>query len=280
MFLTSLNRIRLYCAGKGVAPITNSLQNNRLLTQWISSVSAGVEDWLNRYCLIQAYTEYYDMKYQMTEYFMRARPIVSVTDVYTEPSGIWDGRETPLSDCFIGKDDNSICFPIGMPWISKKGVRFRYVGGLAYHAVNSVFTFASAPGTAFTVGRWVRGGTSAAVGWVNAYDATAKTITIENYYGIFQAGETLSEYITEDGAIATTSVVLATISQQSLAESHPAIVMAVDAQVRYMWTYGTDFEKSSVSRDSVSVKVGRTIPNCPFIDEVYNLLQPYRVIEI
>ena len=281
MLLSSLNRLRMYCAGRNANPISNSLQNNRMLSQWLSAVSGNVEMWLNRTIMIQAYTEYNDMKFQMTEFFMRGRPIVSITDVYTQPSGIWDGSETPLTDCFIGKDQNSICFPIGMSWVAKNAVRFRYMGGMALHAVNSVFTIPSAPGTVFTVGQFVIGQTSGAVGWVRAYDPVKLLLTIENYYGIFQAGETVNQNTSEDGTgSVVTSTTLSIIVSQSLAESYPDLVTAVDTQIRYMWNYGSDFEKAQVSKDSVRIRDKRSESAYPFIEEAFNLLQPYRVMEI
>jgi hypothetical protein len=252
-----------------------------MLSQWIGSVSQQVENFLNRFIAIQAYEEFFDMLYQRIEFFVRGYPIVTLTDVYTEPSGIWDGRETLLTDCYIGENGSSVCFPISIPWINKKGMRVRYTGGMAYHAVNSEFILTGAPTTPPTVGRYVKGLTSGAMGFTVSYTAGTLTWVIENYYGIFQAGEQLQEY-SDEGTTAISGVLatISSISKQSLAEAYPAIVLAVESQIRYMWKYGLDFEKTSISNNTVSVHKPGTFNNAPFLEEVYHALTPYRKLEI
>lgn len=280
MLLSSLRRLRLYCAGNTDEPISDTPKNNRMLSQWLGSASLQIENFLNRFMEIKEYTEYFDMMFQRTEFFMHARPISAITSVYTEPSGIWDGRETLLTDCFVGSDGNSISLPIGMPWISKKGIRFIYIGGMAYHAVNTTITLTSGSGT-WTAGKYARDA-NGALGIIISYTPATKALVIEGYYGTFSVGASISSYDAESGSAAITTDTIAAIPQPSLAQLYPDIVLACEAQVRYQWKYALDFEKSSIAKDNVLIKQkgSITVGGTPFIEEVYNMLLPYRKIEI
>lgn len=276
MLLTSMRRARMFCAGAQSDPVSDTLSNNRLLASWLSSVSQMVENYLNRDIHIQAYTEYFDVLYGKIEYFLPAIPVITLTDVYHDNTGLWTGGESECSNPYIGKDNRSIVLRYTLPWMCKKGLRVRYTGGLAYHAVNSEFILTTGSGT-FTVGNYVKGSTSGAIGVVVSYTLATKTLVVENYYGVFQAGETINTYTDEEGltsAVATD--VIASISKQSLAEAYPAIVTATELQLRYMWRHTTDFENAGTNKDGTTLRRGSETGALPLQPEAINLLGEYR----
>lgn len=243
---------------------------------WLISVSDQIEKYLNRSLLIEARTEYYDAKYQKDEFFIKGAPVTTLTSVYIDSSGLWDGSESELSNPYIGADSRSIVLANMLNWTARKGIRIIYTGGMAYHPVNSIFvvTNSNTP----TVGNYMKGGTSGAIGIVSAWDNSTKKLTIENYYGKFEVGETLTEY-TDEGETETTPAVTATldsVDRWSLAEAYPPIASAAEMQCRYYWVHSTDFENTGSMKDGTTTRQRQDRRVLPLLPEVMNLLAPYR----
>lgn len=279
MLLSSLRRLRLVCAGMTTDPITDNLTNNRLLKQWLSATSQQIEKFLNRELHIEIRTEYFDVTYMRDEYWPKAYPISSITSVYSDSTGLYDGSESEESDYYIGIHERSVCLDTTFDWIARKGLRIIYTGGLAYDPVKSIFSLASIAGT-FTIGKYAIGNTSGAVGIISAWSTPA--LTVENYHGIFISGEIISQYDNEAGTTPVTPTVYGTISaitRQSLAEAYPAITQACESQVRYYWKHTTDFENNSTTKDGNTLR--RNNPqNLPqnLQTEALMLLEPFRSV--
>lgn len=279
MLLSSYDRIRRYIGTAGTA-FTDNKGNEQMLTNWIQSVSKQIENYLNRTLLISSYTEYFDIrKARQTEFFVKASPVITLTDVYIDYEGQFDGGESEIEDSIIGINNDSVIIPYPSPLIGKKVMRIRYTGGMAYHGTQSLFTctITGSPSN----NKFYLGGTSGAVGILKANTAT--TLTIETLYGEFVEDETLTEYDDED--ITTPSGVTATldtITRQSLFEQYPDLVRACEAQIRYNWKHKDDFELSGTNKDGTNLRntARRSIfmMTAPFTDECISMLQPYKKI--
>lgn len=276
MYLSSLRRLRMYCAGEAESPISNTVQNNRQLTLWLAATSRQIENYCGREFEIKERTEYHDIEYAKIEYWVKAYPIRDLVDVYEDSAGLWDGSESEIDDCFTGMNDNSVVLGSSLEYTAKKALRIVYTGGLAYHPVKS--TFAMATVKTWTAGKYVIGSTSGAVGLV--VSSSTYYLIVENYYGIFEKGETLTEYTNEDGTSATgISSTISTIQKQSLCEAYPDLVIACEAQIRYQWRHMTDFENAGTDREGNTIRrTQQETRKYPFVDEVLDILEPYRRI--
>lgn len=279
MLLTSIRRVRTHVMGMQSPPLTTSNDNDRLLKMWIVTVSRMIERYLDRELEIGAYTEYFTLSSRRKQFWTKATPIITLTDVYVDLEGLFTGRESIIPLCFVDEYQTSVRFPYAywMEWTGVKSIRVRYTGGLAYHAVNSVFTMAAAPTGAWAAGKYVAGASSGACGVVVGYDAGTLALTVENYYGAFTAGETLNQTDAENSGSATASAAIAAIARQSLAEVAPEIVSAAEAQIRYMWKHTSDFENVGSVKDGTTTREALTITHeWPLLAEVRDLLGPYR----
>ena len=204
MILTSLRRLFLYCAGDTEDPLANTIKNRRVFNTHLPSVSANIENYLRRKILLDNYTEYRDTKNQKVEYYLDATPIYALADVYEDSLAMWTGMERQIQYATMGQTLSSVINPFVFNYIQSRALRVRYIGGLARHAVNSRYAFTAGTST-MTVGNLVAGAISGAVGYVVAISSTV--ITIEVYYGTFQAGETIQvfadENLTSGGATGT-----------------------------------------------------------------------------
>jgi hypothetical protein len=222
---------------------------------WLPSISSMVEHWLNRSIdLVTDFQEYFDVRFHTDEFYPKHIPVVSITDVYVDMLGMWDGRESLLSSISYhpGINGNSIKLIFARPFESKKGLRATYTGGLALDAVQSVYATTQTSGP-FTVGKFIHGETSEAIGIVRAQTSTS--LTIEVLYGSFVLGETVSQWATEDGkGSETPTASLDTATSLSLAEAYPEIVRGVELQLRYMWKNKDRFEQATVNKDGMSTR--------------------------
>jgi hypothetical protein len=259
--------------------LTDTKAQKQLITNWILTVSKQIETFLSRYLAIASYTEYFNTPSEKEVTFhVKGYPVTTLTSVYVDGDGLWDGGESEVTDCFIGKDSNCIVAPTQIGVYGYKTIRVIYTGGLAYNGVKSVFTISGSTGT-WTAGSFVYGGTSEAVGIIKA--STTTTLTVEILYGIFAASETLTEYSDEDlTTVGDASATLSAISQQSLVEQYPDIVRAAEIQVRHYWKHKDDFELSSTSKDATNQKRDTFSSKNILLPEVMALLSPYRNIVV
>jgi hypothetical protein len=275
MYLSSLRRLRLYCAGESEEPISNTTKNNRQLSIWLASASKQIENYLGREIEITERTEYFDADYAVMEYWPMAYPVIDLVSVDEDSSALWDGSESEITDSVIGTKNNSIVLGTTLEYTGKKAIRVIYSGGLAYHPVQSIFAITTIK--SWTAGKYVVGGTSGAVGIV--VSSSSYYLTVENYYGVFEKGETLTEYTGEGTSPTGISGVIASIQKQSLAESNSDLVTACEAQIRYQWRHMTDFENAGTDKEGMTIRrTHQETRKYPFIDEVLDLLEPYRRI--
>jgi len=262
-----------YLSAVAGSPLSDTKAQKGMIVPWILTASKQIEKYLRRELLIDTYTEYFDtLSERDVQFFVKAYPIISLTSVYRDTEGKWDGtNESEIDDCIIGKNIDSIITPFSPETLALKSTRIIYIGGLAYSGINSLFTCIMT-GT-WTAGTYCYGQTSEAVGIVKA--KTATTLTIENLYGIFEAGETLAEYSDENITTATTNTaVLTTITRQSLVEQYPDIVRACEIQVRYYWKHKDDFDLTSTQKDGTNQRSTYENKN-RLTNETMHLLEPY-----
>jgi hypothetical protein len=275
MLLSSLRRLRLYCSGQASTLLTNTPANNRVLQNWLVSTSQDIESYLKRDLHIEQRTEYFDVDYGRIEYWLKAFPVVTLTSVYEDSTGLWDGgSESEIEDCIINPRGR-LTLPYQLSFTGANSLSVIYDGGIAYDPVESIIRLRSGAGT-FVAGKYVVGDTSGAVGIVTAYSSLS--LTIEQYYGQFQVGEVLTQY--EDEAVTASSPsVTGTISsftRESLLNAYPSIVLACEMQIRYMRQHQMDFENTGTTKDGVTIR--RDNPSrlkYPLQQEVLDKLEPY-----
>jgi len=278
MNLTSYNRLLRYLASEGdTSNLSDTSANKRDLLGWIPAISGQIEKYLNRPLHIESRTEYFDAGPDRTMYPLRAVPATTLTSVYVDYDGEWSGAESEISDCIIGVDGMSVHLPYPAMFRAPKALRVIYTGGLGYTGATALWT-ATQTGT-WTVGKYVVGGTSAAVGLVSAVAAT--TLSIETLYGQFEAGEAVSECDSETAQGASDgSATLGSISQTSVYDAAPEIVRACEMQIRYMWRHKMDYESTGVNKDGQTQRRTGLSPYGTLEPEVQALIDPYRRIPV
>lgn len=276
MLLSSLDRLKIYISAVesgSRSALTEGTANDSELLGWLTTISARIEKYLARSVELTSYTEYFDTTYGRLRYFVNAYPVTTLTSVYEDSTGEYDGSEAAVSNSYVGVDSRSIVLDAPIGHIALKGLRIIYTGGLAAHGVRSTFAIGSVSGT-WTADKYVEGSTSGAMGKV--VSSTATSIVIANLYGIFIAGETITEQDTEGtkGASDGTAVI-SSITAQSLAEAYPDIARACEMQIRYMWKHKMDFENSTTSPEG-TVRRNPAIIEGELQPEVKNMLATYR----
>lgn len=252
MDFTSTNRLLRYLPGQREAALTNDGVGRRDLLIWIPAVSAMVEGYLNRTVQTAAQTEYFDIGYGQVEYWVKAAPITTLTSVYVDPTGEYDGGESEVTDCIIATDSRSVILPSTFDGTYRKGLRIIYTGGLAAHGTRSTFAISTSAGT-WHADKYMVGSTSGAVGIVVTASATAPVVEV--LYGVFVAGETLTEYDTETSQGSSDAVAtLTSKTATALCEAYPEVTLATEMQIRFMAKHKNDFENSSSQRDGTSTR--------------------------
>lgn len=277
LMLTSYNRMLRYLGAISGSALTDTRMQRNMITNWIAAASKQIESHLKRWIKIDSYTEYYDARRATDVTFLaKGYPVTTLTDVYVDSEGLFNGAESEVEGCIINSRSSGFVLPYAPPVLGYKVLRARYVGGLAYNGVKSVFT-CTITGT-WNVENFALGSISGSVGIVSA--VTATTLTIEVLYGIFEDGETLTEYTDENiTTIGDATAVITAITQQSLVEQYPDIVRAAEIQTRYYWKHKDDFELDSTSRDATNRRMIEKRP-IPLTGESMSILEPYRRILI
>ena len=160
------------------------------------------------------------------------------------------------------------------PCPAKNALRFTYNGGLAYDGVKSGWTLTT--GGVWTAGNYVIGASSGACGTVVSYVGASKLLTIENYYGQFQAGETITQYTDEGVTPAGVTDVLAALARPGLIDVAFPIVQACEMQIRYMFKHQTDLENMGTNKDGTTLRWRTSIEETSqLLPEVEHMLSPY-----
>jgi hypothetical protein len=271
MLLSSYDRLLIY-TGR-----TDDLETKRRLISILAAISARIEDYLNRDLELTTYTEYFDVEPGVMEYFPRATPIQTITSIYADQFGQFTGTEFALSDYYIGAKGTS--FVLRFPQIeARRGIRLIHVAGEAADPVTSTFTMTGVSVGGFTLGKYVVGSLSNAVGVVKA--SATSPLQVSTLYGIFKVGETLTEYAEEACTNATgISGTLSAITSASLSQVRPAIVQACEVECRYWDRYKFDFDAASVTKSGYTRRDRyATADSYSLQPETRALLDPYRRI--
>jgi hypothetical protein len=258
MLLTSVARAKAYLG------ISDSKEDG-LLGRVVASASARVEGYLRRVDSLELKERTITISATLGQrkFYLPAYPIVSVSSVKYDSTGLFTGGETTITDFQI-VEDRAVVVPYGaysvnygVVTVAPNTVRITYTAGLAAHPVNSVWVKSADAGGTLTVGKYIQGSTSLAIGIIRARGATS--ITYECLSGIFQASETITEYTTytcdpSGGVLSSATGVTATLTSRttgSLAELHPALVEGVEMHIRYYRKNRDNFGDITVSVDNV-----------------------------
>lgn len=255
MLLTSLNRVK---AGLGVSK--NS--EDALLGALISSASSRIEYYLRRpdSLNLTSRVKYFSPALGQRSFVLPAYPVTSITSVYTDSTGLYTGDETLLAstEYIMSEDGRTLiltadpAYTYTMPGPYPKSLKVTYTGGLASTPVISSWTKSA---SSFTVAKFIQGGTSGAIGKITA--TASGTISYESYSGVFEAGETITEYTTfsadlQNGGLSSATGVTATltaVTTQCLAEAYPEIPMACQMFIDYLRKNRHDSDASQIVGD-------------------------------
>lgn len=279
--LSSLSKLSRY-TGLAFDQGNDKDQNRSKLLSWQAAVSNLVESYCHRKFLIESRTDAFDVSPRQLSFFPKGVPILSITSVKADTLGRFDGTSDytlSSSDYRIGPDGMSIVlnYPVTPAY---GGLQVVSTGGIAYHPVRSVFT--ATPSAALTNGWYCVNDSGTAVGIVRASSAT--TVTVENFYGVFAVGDTLSFATTEAAlfkpeTLLTPTAPITAIAQQSLSEACPDLERAVEIEVRYMAQHQRDFENLSTMNDQTQRR-GHTVWQKEYVfqQETLAILGRYRRI--
>lgn len=275
MDLTSYRRV-LFALGSN-DPLTDDFKSRRIFSNWVPAISAKVETFLDRKIELTTHIEYANSIERALEYFIDAYPIQSITSVYSDMLGLYNGNEVAESNYYIGETGNSIVLDTSIK-SAHKGLKFTYIGGLAVHGVNSTFVIENEGATAFAANNYVEGQTSQAMGYVISKAGT--TIVIEVLYGVFQVGEQIKGKTTWDNAnfITNMEADIASVTSRSLAEAYPNITRACELEIRYMNDHKSDFENAGTTKAGTNRR--DMTKDYDLVPEVRSLLEPYARIHI
>lgn len=264
MNLTSLNRV------KNALGVT-STDNDAALSRLVSTASNRIAFYLRREGAIQltTYTEYFSPYRDQSVFRLKAYPVTSITSIYTDSTGLYNGSQALVAstDYIIGADNKTVWFNhtagINNPLLSPtyagvypKSLKVTYIGGIAADGVTSSWTKSSDTGGTLAVSNYIQGSTSGAVGKITA--RASGTISYESIYGIFQAGETITEYSSLDNALqgglganngTGVTATLTASTSLSLAETAPDLTEACEMYIRYLWRNKDTFGNITISRD-------------------------------
>lgn len=255
MLLNSVRRIKL-----SLEKEDNSVETNRKVAKWLLGASGAIERVLNRQVELKSIIEEFDIRGGQNIVHVRAFPITSITKIETDSRSAFSGSQNDItSSCNITGNASTILSEVVIPE-GHSTLRASYIGGLAVHAVNSVFdsTFTLATGaTAPIVGQYVRGVDSFAEGRITVLPTMPSVpgnvtgdMTIEVVAGVFIPGEIvvlLNSVKQERDEDANVVIVLNTLTTPSLVDVHPNIITAVEIEVRYMMDHQSDFENTGTT---------------------------------
>lgn len=291
MDLTSLRRV------KYTLNITKADEDS-LLAALVGSVSSQIVTYLRRAdrdggdgIELKSRTEYLDPIPGQRRFYPWVYPIQSVTSLYTDALGRYEGNEALVSPTqyIIDADKRSLVLQMQTYWPTPglapmpRGARLTYVAGLAADPVLSVWTKSADVGGSLSTKKYVRGEDSGAIGYTRAAGATS--ISIECLSGVFLEGEQIKEYNRADASAmdgglkeaTNVSATLTTCTSRSLAEAHPVLGFVCERYIAH-WKQNRDsFHNLTVSQDGAT-RFSRAdmSTDYEFLPEHRALLKPYR----
>lgn len=251
MLISSLYKLSRY-TGLSYESGSEKLTNRQKLLSWQAAVSNLAETYCHRRFIIESRTEKFDVTQGQRSFYPMGVPVVSITSVKSDTWGRYDGTSDYTlgsADYRAGVDSMSVVTNVA-PLPGLGALQIVSTGGLAYHAVRSVFA-GSVSGV--TNGWYCTNATGTAVGIARANSASS--ITIENLYGVFGDTDTLSFATKEESLFDSNSLqsgasaVLTSCTQRSLSEGYPDLERAVEIEVRFMAKHQLDFENVSTMND-------------------------------
>jgi hypothetical protein len=267
--LTSYDRVRYFLELTQDNPVSK-----RAILNWISTVSARVQDFLAREVLIKSRVEYKNVSSNQNCFPIQAYPITSITLVESDSTGLYSNPSEVL-DAFIGVDQSTI--RTQYPLVEgQNGVRITYLGGLCYHATQSIYTFSSVSG--LVVGQFIEGQSSYALGKVKSI--TGLNVKLEVLFGRFQVTEEFKVWNTDalTGELESLAGTITASVELCLAETHPLIVTATEMEIRYLHTHKKDLENIKSSAEGTDRREATS--GYELQPEVRSYLQHYQRIMV
>jgi hypothetical protein len=297
MQLSTIRRLRAHVFGAQSAPMAAKPDNDRLLIMWLQAISDMIEKYLDRDLQNQAYTELFPVKRTQTKFPLRAFPVTGINSILFDPFGkfeeVYDDDGNLSGDLseysMLDERGSSVILNAALNYDGPRALKVSYVGGLTETVATSKISLGkelvSPPLNSWKAGDWAKAD-NGAVGIVTdvSLDESGNggwlpTLTVEDYYGTWEKGSNVQRWTseTEYNSDHVESGVIFGVPQQSLIQLAPAIVMAAETQIRYMWKHTTDFENIGSNKDGGSSRRTTSPLTRPWslLPEVEMLLQPY-----
>lgn len=247
------------------------------VTRLISAGSKRIANWLKRAypngdaaLALLSREEFFSPTPGQLDFYPVAYPIAEIEALHYDFTGKYAGQEVEIpADNYLISDDlrsiHLINFPAldqlqrqtQTPPVAQRGVRATLTAGLAVHPTLSIRAITPIA-TAMTVGNYVQGVLSGAIGYLIATSTTS--ISFELLSGVPQQGETVTEYdgwtfgleTSGPGTSTGKTAVLGAATQRSLAETHPDLVEAAEAHVDWSRRNRLDPENVIITREGVN----------------------------
>lgn len=272
MQLTTLARVRAWTTLSAT-----STQHDPMLNSMIASVSARIEQHLNRGIQVQLRTEDYNADTGASRFFLRSSPVFTTTAKYQRggegativvaaaptltysPSREFTEDAEAVEQYHFRYDAGSVefDFPVNyLPWREPGAFRAAYYGGLAY-TLDQLTCSSTTQAGSLAVGDAVTGSTSGATGTVVAY-SSGVSITVRVLSGIFEVGERFEK--TSDTANYATFTAWGNTGAP-LVMAYPELVDACNMQVTAWFQRREQMGVTSVSvgESSFSIEKGGLI---------------------
>lgn len=286
MLLTSVERVK---SSFGVTTNNEDL----LLGQLIAASSKRIESYLKRPDAIELKSRTLSIspKLGQRKFYFPAYPVTEIESIQFDQTGRFEGGESEITDYLLTDEGRSVTLVFspsehrivnGISFTTPNSIQITYTGGLAAHGTRSIWAKGETTGDEFTVGNYLKGFTSGAIGRVLSAEET--TVSLEIIGGVFEEDETVTEYAAYSSSLDSnglsdetgSTAVLGERTTASLAELCPDLVEATEMHVRYLRTNRNGFENITTRIDG-DTKNSRSDLQRDFfsIPEVRDMLEPY-----
>lgn len=272
MLLTSYDRVRHVLGDAEV--LKDDFKNRVRFQSLVTSTSKRILQYLDRDLEIKEVTEFFNVKPNNLEFFVKRFPIISIDNVFSDSTGEFDGSEVSETDFHTGQDFCSVVLRSSVS-SALRGLRVVYEGGVSNDAVESVFTVTTPD--ANLKGKYVIGADSGAIGQVSSVNVIDGEVTIMCLGGRFDDTEQFlvyNSYNVEDTDPGSNfSGIRSTIS---LVEVCADIVLATEMQIRYLDDHFHNIENSGSKKGETSR--AELTDGYDFLPEVRSMLDQHRRI--
>lgn len=256
---------------------TASAGLKREIINWIMIASRQIEEYLGRKLHREWRTEYFDAKYGKRTLRPEALPIVRITSLDEDNSGLWDGTSFSSlnegDDYNQNRDSENIELLTPIDYTRGRAYKMVYEGGLAWEAAKIEMSVTTPE--SFATLNYVLGDSSEAMGIVKARDSAS--LSLEVMRGMFVSGENLTEYSDEAETTETgTTDTISAITRDPLVSTHPDIVRACEMLVLHYYKRKHDFDITGTNKENVTYYDRNSQMRLPLTKEVRELLAPYK----